>query len=83
MAAFLIARGPYAFVGGRGLRDCQPNLDNWHPLFGLDVGVPQELCQEHTPGVFSRRWTKGTASLDCNRYHGSLPFPRLPDSEVR
>ena len=81
MAAFLIARGPYAFVGGRGLRDSAPT-DNWHPLFGLDVGEPLELCQEHAQGVFTRRWSKGTAALDCNRYQGELPFPRLPDSEL-
>ena len=84
MAAFLIARGPYAFVGGRGLRDCgsDPTIDNWHPLFGLDVGVPLELCQDRGSGVFSRRWSKGTASLDCTQYRGNLTFQSLPDSEI-
>jgi hypothetical protein len=51
MASFLIARGPYSFVGGRSMRDCAPTEDTWHPLFGLDVGVPLELCQEHAEGM--------------------------------
>lgn len=82
VAAFLIARGPYAFIGGRGLRDSRDG--DWSPLFGLDVGVPLELCRESTthPGVFSRRWTNGVVGLNCNHYEASLPFQMLPDAAV-
>jgi hypothetical protein len=75
-------RSPYAFIGGRGLRDSQPG--DWHPLFGLDVGHPLGLCAETAPGsqVFERRWSEGVASLDCKTYKGSLPFEMLPDSEL-
>jgi hypothetical protein len=44
LASFLVVRGPYAFIGSRGLRDNQ-----WHPLFGTDVGEPLGLCYEE-PG---------------------------------
>lgn len=70
LAAFLITRPPIAFLGGR--------LDDhdWHPLFALDVGEPldQALCQETNAGVFSRRWTKGTARLDCRTFTAQIPF---------
>ena len=71
IAAFLIARPPVAFLGGR-LRDA-----DWSPLFALDVGVPLGLCQEGLPGVFSRKWSKGLAKLDCNTWSAQLPFGSL------
>ena len=77
MAAFLITRGPYAFIGSRNLRD-----DLWDPLFALDVGQPTGLCTEIAKNVFARNWTKGTVSFDCNDYRAHLPFPTLADSEV-
>ena len=72
LAAFLVTRGPYAFLGGRNLRD-----HSWHPLFATDVGEPQGLCFESAPNVFERKWSKGTAGLDCNTYTAKLPFGRL------
>ena len=68
LAAFLITRPPIAFLGGR--------LDDhdWHQLFGLDVGEPLGQCQEVTEGIFTRRWTKGTARLDCHKYSAELPY---------
>ena len=72
LAAFLVARPPVAFLGGR-LHDA-----DWSPLFALDVGVPLGLCEEGPPGVFSRAWSKGTATLDCNTWTARLPFPLLP-----
>ena len=47
---------------------------DWHTLFGLDVGEPLEQCQELTNGLFTRRWTKGTARLDCRKYSAELPY---------
>lgn len=70
VAAFLVARPPYAYIGGYDVR----GDEDWNPLFGLDVGEPTSLCYEPTPGVFRRNWTKGVAELDCNTYAASLPF---------
>lgn len=72
LAAFLITRGPYAFIGSRNLRDA-----SWHPLFATDVGEPVGLCYESAPNVFARNWTKGVAKLDCNTYQAELSFGRL------
>lgn len=73
LAAFLVTRPPIAFLGGR--------LDDkdWDPLFALDVGEPldQALCWETAAGVFVRRWTKGTAGLNCNTFSGHLPFSSI------
>ena len=77
LGAFLVTRGPYAFIGGRGLRD-----DTWHPIFATDVGEPLGLCYEAKPHVFERKWSKGVAGFDCSTYTAHLPFPSLPLSEV-
>ena len=45
--------------------------------FYLQAGEPTGLCTEGPTGVFSRNWTLGTASLDCNSWTASLPFPSL------
>lgn len=73
VAAFLVARSPLAYIGfQQGSSDA-----DWNPLFELDVGSPLGLCEEEagTPGVFSRAWTNGVVSLDCNDWSASLPFP--------
>jgi hypothetical protein len=71
VAAFLITRPPVAFVGDRFPTDA-----SWNPLFALDVGEPDggALCVESPAGVFSRAWTKGTPSLNCNTWTATLPF---------
>ena len=38
------------------------------------------LCEESAPNVFTRKWSKGDASLDCNTYTAGLPFGSLPGS---
>lgn len=82
MAAFLVTRPPVGFIGSyimRGPGEGGPaHGDAASPLFALDVGEPLELCTEAAPGVFSRKWSKGVAALDCNTYEATLPFPSLP-----
>jgi len=75
VAAFLVTRPPIAFVG-----DGFPTDASWSPLFALDVGEPAAgaLCVEAPAGVFSRAWTKGVPSLDCNTWTAELPFAPLP-----
>ena len=47
-------------------------------LCKLLSGTPTGLCQEQPPGLFSRQWTNGKATLDCNTGEASLrPFPSL------
>jgi hypothetical protein len=76
LAAFLIGRGPYAFIGygwtgGGGL-----HVPPFDPLWDLydNVGQPESLCEETSSGVFSRNWTRGVATLDCNTWVGTLAF---------
>ena len=71
LAAFLVARPPIAFFGSRW------QDDQWDPLFNLDTGVPTSLCVEAPAGVFSRAWSRGSASLDCNAWAATLDFPLL------
>ena len=68
MAAFLITRPPVAFIGSYMLRSIESDL------FNLDVGEPLGLCAEVTSGVFERKWSKGTATLDCHTYTPTLDF---------
>lgn len=78
VAAFLIVRPPIAFLGDR-VQD-----SSWNPIFALDVGEPLNgaLCTEDPPGVFSRQWTKGRPTLDCNTWQADLPFSILPGVQV-
>jgi hypothetical protein len=48
-------------------------------MFMLDVGEPQGLCSE-AAGVFSRKYSKGTATLDCNlnAFVATLDFELTP-----
>lgn len=99
VAAFLVSRPPYAWIGFGWESDDR----NWNDLFYLQVrwwrrgcegvgvglhrsshcsscsqaGEPTGLCAEGPTGVFSRPWTLGTASLDCNTWTASLPFSPL------
>lgn len=75
IAAFLVVRPAVAYLGWgwEGI----PVLNDdakWHPIFRLDVGEPAGSCQQERPGVFSRRWSKGKATLDCNSWASTLHF---------
>ena len=78
LAAFLITRPPYAYITygwkGCGGPSKAAGRDYWEPLFDLDVGEPLGLCTEEKPGVFSRQWSKGSATLDCARFEATLTF---------
>lgn len=77
IAAFLIVRPPNGYLGW----GWYSNDENWSPLFLLQPGIPLGLCAEGPVGVFSRNWSAGTATLDCNEYTASLPFPTLATAE--
>lgn len=71
LAAFLIVRGPYAYVG-YGWNGGP--LPAWDTLWDTDVGTPVGLCQQPAPGVFTRLWSNGNATLDCNTWTAQLNF---------
>ena len=77
VAAFLITRPPYAYLGWGWESDDR----NWNDIFYLQVGEPLPggagICNEGPSGVFTRAYTAGTASLDCNAWTALLPFPSL------
>lgn len=70
LAAFLVGRGPVAYVGWGWNGNPLPD---WDPLFDLDVGVPLGLCVNET-SVFSRTWSRGYASIDCSDFSATLAF---------
>lgn len=70
LAAFLIGRGPYAYVGWGWNGGPLPT---WDPLFDTDVGTPQGLCSQPSPGVFQRAWSSGMVQLNCTSWTAVLP----------
>jgi hypothetical protein len=73
VAAFLIARPPYAYIGWGWESDDR----QWNDLFYLQAGTPLGLCTSPAPGVFQRAWSEGTVTLDCNQWKATLPFATL------
>ncbi len=71
LAAFLIGRGPLAFIG-YGWNGGP--LPAWESIWDTDVGTPVGLCKEAAPGVFVRTWSAGSAGINCNSWVASLAF---------
>ena len=71
LAAFLLVRGPYAWLG-TGWLGCL----RLPPVAGLgqDFGSPNGFCAETAPssGVFTRDWSKATVQLDCNSFTATI-----------
>jgi hypothetical protein len=74
VAAFLLMRGPYAYIG----------WGEWGMEWPFDVPLPAEVwdadygdpldghCEEQASGVFVRRYTKANVTLDCNSWKATL-----------
>jgi hypothetical protein len=77
VAAFLITRGPSWWLGWGWESDQR----NWLPIFQLDAGQPTGACVEGPTGVFTRTWSRGTATLDCNKWVADLPFPMASSAQ--
>lgn len=77
VAGFLVVRPAYAYLGW----GWESDDGMWNDLFYLQAGEPMAgppgLCTETSPGVFSRQWTQGVVTLDCNAWAASLPFSML------
>lgn len=75
LASFLVSRGPWDFVGWGWYGAGKIGLPTWDPLFDqYDVGEPAGDCTLSAPGVYTRKWTKGTATLDCVNWQATLEF---------
>jgi len=83
VAAFLLARGPHAWLGwgqwGMVWPVGTPDFSNHsQPLVPLpaqlaaDYGEPAGACAQPTPGVFVRDWTRARVQLDCNRFEATI-----------
>ena len=77
VAAFLIVRPPYGWLGG----GWESDDSLWDDIFLLQVGTPLGLCEEGPPGTFSRVWSAGTAVLNCSSWNAELPFPALEPTQ--
>lgn len=71
LAAFLVGRGPVAYLGWGWNGNPLPP---WEPLFDLDVGTPLGLCSNTSSSVFTRAWSKGSATIDCADFSAVLDF---------
>jgi len=69
VAAFLVTRGPVAFLGS----GWESGVAQWNPVFTYAVGEPKGACVEASPGVFSRPWTAGEVSLNCDSWVATIP----------
>ena len=70
LAAFLILRGAHAMLG-YGWIGCvldYPFPSEWEVDYGVPLGAPTSPAA----GVFTREWSKATATFDCNAWKGSV-----------
>lgn len=82
MAYFLLARGPYAWLGYSwqgcvsGATAVGGDTGKWPRPAALDedYGEPRGLCQETAEGsgIFQRQWSKARVSLDCNSWEARI-----------
>jgi hypothetical protein len=80
IAAFLVVRGPYSYVTAPMQVVSRGDWsDPFFQLYRLDTGKPTGPCTESTDGVFSRKWSGGSASVDCAAAKGVLNFGLLPE----
>ena len=63
IAAFLIARGPWWWLGEDWMG---AERAVWSDIYNTDVGVPLTECAETSPAVFGRNYSNGYAELDCS-----------------
>ena len=77
VAAFLVSRGPYSYLGGPTIINTGDWADPIFRLHRLDTGVPTGPCTEASDGAFSRAWSGGHAVIDCTTATATLDFKML------
>lgn len=77
LAAFLLVRGPYAWIGSGWAGSCDGFMADpyWPPALDADAGTPlTPYFNETAPGVFNRSWTGVAVGFDCTSWEGSLAW---------
>ncbi len=69
VAGFLITRPPIAYIGF----GWESDMRDWNPIFLSQVGEPSAICYQTSPGVFTRSWSYGNVTLDCNTWKATIP----------
>lgn len=77
IAAFLVSRGPFSYLSAPALVGVGDWSDPLFRLHRLDTGKPMGACTESKTGVFNRKWTGGTAEVDCTTATAKLDFASL------
>ena len=87
LAFFLLARGPYAWIGygiwgmtwpfnpepAHGELPPLPHGVPFPDILRVDHGEPiDRYCSETSEGVFERRWTNAHVNLDCTTGHANI-----------
>ena len=76
LAAFLLARGPYAYLGwGEWGMVWPENVPFPKQVWDLDVGIPLDTVCEPSPHasyVFQRRYSKVSVQLDCKAWKATI-----------
>lgn len=82
LAAFLLIRGPYAWLGYSWMGcNADPGTARnpidyqFPPELGHDYGTPADAtCRETEDGseVFTRKWSKATVTLDCKAWTSTI-----------
>ena len=85
IASFLLMRGPWAFTGAGVWGMSWPTGQTWNanntptprpPQMAADYGEPLDpLCSKVSAGVFTRRYSKTTITLDCSTYTATFEPP--------
>ena len=69
LAAFLVVRPEYGWLG----YGWESDMRMWNDVFLYDVGEPTEYVCREFGGVYSREWSYGDVSLDCNKWTAAVP----------
>ena len=88
LAFFLLARGPYAWLGWgtwgmtwpfnpEPAHGALPPLPHGVPRpaeLEVDYGAPigGKVCEETAPGIFERQWSKARVRLDCTAFEAAI-----------
>ena len=91
IAFFLLARGPYAWLGwgvwgmtwpfnpepAHGGLPPSPSGVPRPNILEKDFGNPVGICNEAKSGVFEREWTKAKIELNCNEFIGKIEWKEI------
>ena len=81
ISAFLLARGPYAYVGagvwgmtwpvGAAFDKKRPTVPRPAQM-DTDYGAPLGLCKQTGASTYAREYAKASVTLDCSTYTGKI-----------